>query len=210
MPSISLNLTGNGLTFSGNQLTLDFDESSGVEKRSDGIFLGGVSSTATVPTKIDNWSIVEYNGTGTIKTNKDVVQYIYAFCKYPVIESSREPMSMKFDTSREKSKSDIIAEINWLHNNGYPQRSQCSPKVGDLIMFKGVGVPLNIKEVYGDLVNATCEDGMRYPDSTCEALFIVTNVTYSGDNQLLPLTDISMQCIWASDTCTIKAGQVLS
>ena len=160
--------------------------------------------------RMDKWTIVEYNGTGTVKTNKDVCQYIYAFSRYPVIESSREGMSLKFDTQQEKTKQNLIDEINWLHNNGYPQRSQCSPKVGDLIMFKGVGVPLNIKELYGDLVNRTCEDGLRYPDSTCEALFIVREAEYSGENQLLPLLNIELQCIWSEDTFSVKPGHYLS
>jgi L,D-peptidoglycan transpeptidase YkuD (ErfK/YbiS/YcfS/YnhG family) len=77
-------------------------------------------------------------------------------------------------------------------------------------MFKGVGVPLNIKELYGDLVNRTCEDGLRYPDSTCEALFIVREAEYSGENQVLPLLNIELQCIWSEDTFSVKPGHYLS
>lgn len=212
MPQLNLNFDGNGFTYNGNQLTTNW-ASTDVSKLEDGLYLKGISAASTVERDkiIDNWTIVEYNGSGTIKTNKTVVQYIYAFSKYPVIENERSSMSLKFDTSNYKTKANLINEINWLHQNGYPQRAQCFPKKHDLIMFKGVGVPLNIQEIYGDLVNKTCEDGKRYPDSTCEALFVVESATYSGDNQQLPLIDLQIRCLWKSDECpTFTLGQLLT
>ena len=211
MPRFDLNFSETGFTYDENQLTTKWDSNSGVQKLNDGLFLNGIQSSSDDNKTIDNWTIVEYNGSGTIKTNPEVVQYIYAFSKYPVIEDTRDSMSMKFDESHYKTNTQLIAEINWLHYNGYPQRAQCFPKVGDLIMFKGVGVPLNIHELYGDLVNKTCEDGRRYPDSTCEAMFVLESVTYSGDNQQLPLLDLKIRCLWKSDECpTFTVGQLLT
>ena len=203
-PRMDLDIKGSGFTFDGNKLTTDWDENSKVEKRENGIYLYDIAGG------LDNWTIVSYAGSNGIKTNDEVVQYIYAFSRYPVDEENRNPQSMKFLTEYEKCTDDVINEINWLHNNGYPQRAQWFPKERDLMIFKGVGVPLDIHELYGDLVNKTCEDGLRYPDSVCEALFVIERVMYSdSDSNKLPILDMDIRCLWSSENCNVKPGELL-
>ena len=201
---LDLDITGKGFTFDGNKLTTDWDEESHVEKRENGIYLYDVAGG------LDNWTIVPYSGSVGIKTNEEVVQYIYAFSRFPVDEENRDAQSLKFLTEYEKSTDDVINEINWLHNNGYPQRAQWFPKEHDLMIFKGVGVPLDIHELYGDLVNQTCEDGLRYPDSVCEALFVIERVLYTdSDARKLPIVDMDIRCLWSSENCNVKPGELL-
>ena len=201
---MDLDIKGSGFTFDGNKLTTDWDENSKVEKRENGIYLYDIAGG------LDNWTIVSYMGSNGIKTNDEVVQYIYAFSRYPVDEENRNPQSMKFLTEFEKSTNDVMNEINWLHNNGYPQRAQWFPKERDLMIFKGVGVPLDIHELYGDLVNKTCEDGLRYPDSVCEALFVIERVEYTdSDSNKLPILDMDIRCLWSSENCNVKPGELL-
>ena len=201
---LDLDVKGKGLTFDENRLTTDWDEASSVEKRENGIYLYDVAGG------LDNWTIVSYSGSNGIKTNDEVVQYIYAFSRYPVDETRRDPQALGFLTEYEKCTEDVVNEINWLHNNGYPQRAQWFPKEHDLMIFKGVGVPLNIHELYGDLVNKTCEDGLRYPDSVCEALFVIEHVEYTdSDSDKLPIKDMDIRCLWSSENCNVKPGELL-
>lgn len=201
---LDLDVKGKGLTFDENKLTTDWDEASSVEKRENGIYLYDVAGG------LDNWTIVSYSGSNGIKTNDEVVQYIYAFSRYPVDETRRDPQALGFLTEYEKCTEDVVNEINWLHNNGYPQRAQWFPKEHDLMIFKGVGVPLNIHELYGDLVNKTCEDGLRYPDSVCEALFVIEHVEYTdSDSDKLPIKDMDIRCLWSSENCNVKPGELL-
>ena len=201
---LDLDVKGKGLTFDENKLTTDWDGASNVEKRENGIYLYDVAGG------LDNWTIVSYSGSNGIKTNDEVVQYIYAFSRYPVDETRRDPQALGFLTEYEKCTEDVVNEINWLHNNGYPQRAQWFPKEHDLMIFKGVGVPLNIHELYGDLVNKTCEDGLRYPDSVCEALFVIEHVEYTdSDSDKLPIKDMDIRCLWSSENCNVKPGELL-
>ena len=105
---MDLDIKGSGFTFDGNKLTTDWDENSKVEKRENGIYLYDIAGG------LDNWTIVSYMGSNGIKTNDEVVQYIYAFSRYPVDEENRNPQSMKFLTEFEKSTNDVINEINFI------------------------------------------------------------------------------------------------
>ena len=220
MPKISIN-TGKGLTFNGNQLTVNASTSNGlIEKRSDGIYIpslkganGGAGGSI-----VDGLTVTE-SDTGArkyIHLDVDYVQAIFTMCviktteqaHYDAYTNNSSTISQMNWTNPDNVKriSDIVNELNFSSNLGLSDTSYIL-RPHDLFAFKSIAnarTPLNAW--------FKVEDLNRYPSSVLHGLFIIDEVAYGGTYGRT-CTHLKMTCLWVLPSGAVsqvyKKGDVL-
>ena len=115
MSDINLNV-GDGFTFTGNKLTLNFKNSEYVEKRESGLYiadLNGAPGQSGRSTE-DNYTIIK-NASGKLETDPFVIEYIFSMSAYKIDDVGRESVDTyhAIEPLTIKSVNDIINELNY-------------------------------------------------------------------------------------------------
>ena len=167
---------------------------------------------------IDNWTVVPYDSSTTIRTNFDVVQHIYTLATHRIIARSKKGVSEH--TSVPKNKADVLSEINWLYYCGMQKPPTHHIRKNELMMFvtytnhqppawditKQPFVEQMTKH-YGE----SCETLERSPSDnmTVNAIFLVEDIHYTSNRiGQFPVEDIQLRCIW-TDGAIGKVGKIL-
>lgn len=194
MSIISVNI-GKGLAFNENKITTDWDESSDVEKRENGLY---------IPNRIGGSTVDEIGlhalGDRTIEINRDVIQIIHSMCINKVT-SRNDVASYTVDSSAIKTIDDIRDECNANSNNGVLW-STYSLRTNDLFMLSSIPHPVKMSGW-----SCAMDEDKRYPGDYCLALFVITDVEYSRSHYVSKLT---IQCLYSSTTSYTKGTSYTS
>ena len=192
---ISLSI-GNGFTFDDNKLTVNVDPSSSITKEEDGLYIP--SATDSGGTRVDNHTVIVESQNNRLRTNRNVVQYIFAMSRYPV--TSRASIeSYSYDNKSIKTIDDIRNEFNAVldASNGDVQWTTYDLIKGDLFMLRGIPRPAKYSSW-----PVAMDDGNRYIGDVCYALFVVDKINRVGHYT----HGVTLYCLY-SRTNGYTAGQ---
>ena len=201
MKEIHLNI-GEGLTFNDKQLTLDFEESPYVHKRTNGLSIDSLKgNTGEGGDSVeDNYTIIK-SKSGHLQTNPEVVEYIFSMCAYKVIERTRTSVdTYSVDNTQVKDINDIINELNACidASGGTNNGAMYILKLRNLFQLRNTSSSIKLSSwpVAIDNLNRGQED-------ECKALFYVKEIEYST-NKTCYVKHIKLTCLWSSFDSFVK------
>ena len=167
---------------------------------------------------IDNWTIVPYDSSTTIRTNFDVVQHVYTLATHRIIARSKKGVSEH--TTVPKNKADVLSEINWLYYCGMQKPPTHHIRKNELMIF---ATYTNHQPPAWDITKSPFVDQMtKHYGESCEtldrspsdnmkvnAVFLVEDIHYTSNRiGQFPVEDIQLRCIW-TDGAIGKVGKIL-
>lgn len=204
---VKLNLsTDGGLKFENGKLTLNFDPSLNVEKRSDGVYINTAALGGGLEGTIDDYTVkvlgTNQNGDSMLGIDRDVVVSIFSMCQYQVI--SRTNKNSYAVNNQIKTISDIVDEYNAVlkWHDEHPGQG-IEPGVphtiykvtdNDLFQFRATAYPYQ----YTDGTNTwpvAIDSGIRPQNVPITAFFVITSVTYDYNDRM---TNLTLTCLWSS------------